>query len=110
MRLKPGPFDAIRDGRKTIEIRLLDEKRQELKIGDIIEFNKEPDRTETIRVVISALHVHPNLGELIGAYPIEEFGYQNPVALLADLNKYFPIERQREFNALGIELRMIDTS
>ena len=42
MRLKDAPFQMIWDGEKTIELRLLDEKRKLVNIGDIIEFSKEP--------------------------------------------------------------------
>lgn len=33
MRLNPSPFEAIRSGKKTIEIRLNDEKRKQVKVG-----------------------------------------------------------------------------
>ena len=38
MKLKRAPFDKIRNGSKTIELRLNDEKRQKVNIGDFIEF------------------------------------------------------------------------
>ena len=38
MRLNNGPFELIKNGTKTIEIRLNDEKRSLIKEGDIIEF------------------------------------------------------------------------
>ena len=37
MKLKRTPFDKIRNGSKTIELRLNDEKRQKVNIGDFIE-------------------------------------------------------------------------
>ncbi|MEJ7293843.1 hypothetical protein WL279_12370, partial [Staphylococcus epidermidis] len=36
MKLYVEPFEAVRNNRKTIEIRLNDEKRQYIKIGDTI--------------------------------------------------------------------------
>ena len=38
MKLNNGPFERIKNGTKTIELRLNDEKRQLLKIKDLIEF------------------------------------------------------------------------
>ena len=38
MKLYPAPFDSIKSGRKTVEMRLNDEKRQLIKIGDRIRF------------------------------------------------------------------------
>ena len=42
MKLQPEYFDFILNGTKRIEIRLNDEKRQQIKIGDTIKFSKEP--------------------------------------------------------------------
>ena len=38
MKLNEDPFERIKNGTKTIEFRLFDEKRQQIKIGDQIEF------------------------------------------------------------------------
>ena len=38
MNLNPSPFKMIREGNKTIELRLYDEKRKKLSIGDTITF------------------------------------------------------------------------
>ena len=38
MNLHPIPFGLIKEGSKTVELRLWDEKRKQLQIGDRIEF------------------------------------------------------------------------
>ncbi|MBQ1852397.1 MAG: ASCH domain-containing protein, partial [Lachnospiraceae bacterium] len=38
MQLQPEPFDLIKSGAKTIELRLYDEKRRKIRIGDEIVF------------------------------------------------------------------------
>lgn len=38
MKLLEDPFEQIKSGAKTVEIRLFDEKRKVLRVGDIIEF------------------------------------------------------------------------
>ena len=40
MKLVQHPFEMIRSGQKTIEIRLNDEKRQRIKLDDYIEFTQ----------------------------------------------------------------------
>ena len=37
MKLNESPFERIKDGTKTIEFRLYDDKRKKVKIGDEIE-------------------------------------------------------------------------
>lgn len=36
MKLAPLPMQEIREGRKTIELRLYDEKRKQISVGDTI--------------------------------------------------------------------------
>ena len=51
MNLPPAPLKMIREGRKTIELRLYDEKRKQISIGDIITFvNTEDDIASACRV------------------------------------------------------------
>ena len=56
MKLNEGPFERIKNGTKTIEFRLYDEKRQQVKIGDKIEFSKLPDLQEKLIVDVIDLY------------------------------------------------------
>ena len=49
MKLNNGPFERIKNGTKTIELRLNDEKRQLLKIKDLIEFT---NRTNDEKILV----------------------------------------------------------
>ena len=54
MKLNNGPFKKIKDGTKTIELRLNDEKRQLLKEKDLIEFtNRETLEQMLVEIIIS---------------------------------------------------------
>ena len=52
MKLNESPFERIKNGTKTIEFRLYDEKRRKINIGDKIEFFKLPDLQEIIVVEV----------------------------------------------------------
>ena len=56
MKLNESPFERIKNGTKTIEFRLYDEKRQQIKIGDQIEFSKLPDLQEKLLVDVIDLY------------------------------------------------------
>lgn len=64
MKLKPIPFHQMKGGAKTIELRLYDPKRQQIKIGDQIEFTNTQDKTEKFRVKVNALHRFASFSEL----------------------------------------------
>ena len=56
MKLNESPFNRMKNGTKTIEIRLFDEKRQQIKVGDKIEFSKLPDLQEKLLVDVVELY------------------------------------------------------
>ena len=51
MNLQPKYFDFIKDGTKRIELRLYDEKRRSIQLGDIIEFAKSEDEKFKAEVI-----------------------------------------------------------
>ncbi len=56
IKLNESPFERIKNGTKTIEFRLYDEKIQQIKIGDQIEFSKLPDLQEKLLVDVTELY------------------------------------------------------
>lgn len=48
MGLYEGPFNSIKLGKKTVEVRLNDQKRRNLRKGDNIEFSKLPEKKEKL--------------------------------------------------------------
>lgn len=52
MKLQPKYYDYILKGTKRIEIRLNDEKRQAIKLGDKIRFLKEPNLKESFEAKV----------------------------------------------------------
>lgn len=56
MKLLESPFRRIKDGTKTIEFRLNDEKRQKINIGDKIEFTLLPELKE--KLIVEVLEIY----------------------------------------------------
>ena len=48
MKLNPKYFEYMKNGTKEVEIRLNDDKRKNIKIGDEIIFQKEPELKEEL--------------------------------------------------------------
>ena len=63
MRLKNGPFKAIKSGTKKVELRLNDEKRKLIKEHDTIEFENRIT-LEKIEVEVIKLHHFDSFSEL----------------------------------------------
>ena len=106
MRLQPAPFGLIRDGRKSIELRLYDEKRRKLQIGDGILF-ENPETRELLLTRVTGLRVFDSFDALYQALPLEVCGYTEAdvaTANPADMELYYSKEEQQRFGVVGIEL------
>ena len=107
MKLNEGPFQAIKAGTKTIEMRLYDNKRRKIQVGDIIEF-KNVVTGEEIRVEVLALHVVPTFKELYNMFNQVALGYaEYEIALHTDMEQYYLITDIEKYGVVGIEIRLI---
>ena len=74
MNLVPSAFSKIADGSKTIELRLNDEKRQRINVGDTVVFNCYSTK-DIITAQVSGLHKFSDFEELYKVLPLEKCGY-----------------------------------
>ena len=61
--------------KKTIELRLYDEKRQSIQIGDHIRFTNTLDASQTTLCEVVQLHIFKNFAELYESLPLLKCGY-----------------------------------
>ncbi len=109
MKLKKSPFEKIKNGIKTVELRLNDEKRQQVKIGDFIEFSLIDDISQKITARVTALHHFDSFAKLYENLPKEKIGYATDEIFDPDhMDEYYPKEKQEKYGVLGIELYMTD--
>lgn len=107
MRLNSEPFDKISKGQKTIEMRLFDEKRALLHVGDEIVFINRDDFSKKIYTKIVALHKFKNFDELYKHFDKFSLGYNdNEIANPQDMEKYYSKDEQKKYGVVGIEIRL----
>ncbi len=102
MNLINSAYYCILNDLKDIELRLYDEKRQWLKIGDYIEFTNI-DTDEKMIVEIKNLYVRKSFKELFDEFDIKRFGFiDNEDASI--MNNFYTEEEQKKYKAVGIEI------
>lgn len=109
MKLQHGPFQAMKEGRKTIELRLYDEKRQTIHSGQIIEF-VDVDNNEKLRMRVIDLHIFDTFKQLYEQLDLCLCGYHKEElqkASYQDMEKYYPLSLQAQYQVVGIELEKI---
>lgn len=106
MKFHSAPFGMIKSGKKTIELRLYDEKRQKIKPGDQILFTNTATG-ETLEKTVVKLHIFSDFTALYEALPLLQCGYTEEDIAAAhpdDMNVYYSAEEQAKYGVLGIEI------
>jgi ASC-1-like (ASCH) protein len=108
MRLNSAPFEAMKAGKKTVEIRLNDEKRKGVKKGDVIIFTRT-DGAEQLTVEVVGLYPFGTFRELYEKFTPEVCGsaHKGIGERLADTYKnYYSKEQEKRCGVLGIEIKL----
>lgn len=106
MRLMEEPFNKIKNGQKVIEVRVFDEKRQALELGDEIIFTKRPEETEEVHAKIVGLFRYPSFRDLFEGFPPEDFGYSSREELITTIYENYSKEEEIEFGVIGIRIKL----
>ena len=106
MKLHPAPFEMIKKGEKTIELRLFDEKRQKIKAGDRIVFTNTATG-ETVGRTVLRLHRFQSFDKLYQSLSLLKCGYTAEDvdnAKPSDMEAYYSAAEQEKYGVVGIEL------
>ena len=109
MKLREEYFDKIKQGQKIYEIRLNDEKRRLISIGDVILFNKLPNLTEKLQVLVEDLLHFKSFKEMAHSLPLQEVGFEN---LSKDevekiYHKFYSLEDEKKYGVLAIKIKLV---
>ncbi len=105
LHLAVEPFNKIKNGQKTIEMRLFDEQKSKIKINDEIIFYHEE---YNIRCVVTDVKVYENFDELYSNNDKNLLGYSDDeIADPNDMLTYYPKERQDKYQVMAIFIKTI---
>ena len=107
MGLQSKYFDYMKNGTKRIELRLFDEKRQGINIGDTIEF-ANPDGEKLLMRVVGLLR-YESFEELFRDFDFSILADASMTKreLLDVLNGFYPLEKQHEMGVVGIRVEVL---
>lgn len=109
MKLQSKYYNFILNGTKRIEIRLFDEKRQQIKVGDTIKFLKEPELNETFKASVVGLLRYNSFEDLFKDFDISILSDKSMTKdeLMTDLEQFYTKEKQKQYGVLGIRIELI---
>ena len=114
MKLQPEYFNFILNGTKRIEIRLNDEKRQNIKLGDKIKFLNEIAKLlsnidKSFEAQVIGLLRYNSFEEMFKDYDISILSDKSMTKeeLISVLEQFYTKEKQEKYGVLGIRIELI---
>lgn len=109
IKLKPQYYNYMLYGTKRIEIRLYDEKRQQIKIGDTIIFLKEPDLNESFKTKVTGLLRYNSFEDMFKDFDTSILSDKSMTKkdLINVLEQFYTKEKQKQYGVLGIRIELI---
>ncbi|MBQ7847802.1 MAG: ASCH domain-containing protein [Clostridia bacterium] len=109
MRLKSPFFEAVRDGRKTVEMRLWDEKRRKIKAGDRIVFSHQEKPSPSFGVRVQEVSVYPSFLELAKAFEPAALGFPayTPEQIAHEMRGIYGQEQEARNGVAAIEIQIL---
>jgi ASC-1-like (ASCH) protein len=102
-------FKAVKVGKKTVEVRLNDEKRRKISVGDTIEFVNVTDQNDTIKVQVTELRKYDTFEEMYLDIPVQDFDCQGWTLeeMLKGTYEIYTKEQEKQWGTLAITVNVI---
>ena len=102
-------FNVVKNGTKTVEVRLYDEKRKNIKVGDKLTFLKRPLDLETIDVVVTKLEVFDSFNSLVDKYDMNDIYLENASRddYLKLMERFYSKEDELKYGVLAISYEVM---
>ena len=108
MNLNPEPFKLIKNKKKTIEMRLNDERRKNLKVNDTIDFINTKTK-QVLKCKILHIEKYDNFKQLYQNYNKKDLGYlEDEIANPDDMLEYYSQDLINKYGVLAIKIELID--
>ncbi len=107
MGLAPEYYEKLLSGEKDIKVRLYDEKRRAVKVGDEIDFTLH-GTSDFIKAEVIGLRSYSTLLELYSREPRKRCGMGDmPVEKIIEIMRaFYPCEEERRYGAVAIEIKL----
>lgn len=103
MTLKKKYFDLISQEKKTIELRLFDEKRSLIRVGDKIEFSNGEDICLT---TVEGLFINSSFEKLFGMFSVSKAGFEDEEVALNVMEEFYPLNKQLKLGVIGVQIKI----
>jgi len=109
MKIRSIYFDKIKSGEKNYEIRLNDEKRKLIDVGDIIIFKREPELKEELITEVKDLVYFNSFDEMLNTLPIKKIGFQDldKESVKKIYYQFYSKEAEKQCGVVAIKVKVL---
>lgn len=100
-------FDSIKEGKKIVEVRLNDQKRRAIKVGDTIEFISVSEPSKTLKVSVINLREYNTFEEMYRNIPFKDFDCEDwsMKEMIDGTYDIYTREQEKQWGTLAITIR-----
>ena len=106
MKVQDKYYNLLKYGEKTIELRLYDEKRKNIKIGDELLFENLGNQQDSFTGIVTNLYQAADFRDLAEKILPSKAGFSSKEDLIQTMEIFYPLNRQQESGVLGIEIKI----
>lgn len=108
IKLQPKYYNFMLKGTKRIELRLFDEKRKLINLGDTLKILKEPDLKENFDTKVVGLLRYNSFEEMFKDFDTSILADSSITKeeLIEDLEQFYTKEKQQQYGVLGIRIEI----
>lgn len=107
MKVQTKYYNLLKSGKKVVELRLFDEKRQQIKIGDEIVFSNLSDTNDSFIAQVINLYRAESFDKLCQIITPAQAGFTSKEELITVLQEFYTPDSQQKYGVLGIEIQKI---
>lgn len=108
MKLNNKAFNNIKNGTKKFELRLYDNKRKNINLGDTIVFHNLDNLNNTLSVKVIALLIYPSFADLFKDIDYRLCGFaDNLEEKLKHLHIFYTKEQERKYGIIAIKIQVL---
>ena len=107
MKLRRYYFDKIKCGEKIYELRLNDEKRRKISIGDQILFRDHETEKQEMLVEVDDVIIFDSFEAVCKKIPLRDVGLEGDVEkAIAVYRQFYTIEEEKCFGVVAIKVKL----
>ena len=109
MKMKEEFFDKVKSGQKIYEVRLYDEKRQKICIGDTIIFKKMPDLIDGVVTKVVDVKRFENFEQMAQTLSIASLGFEkkNATQVSRFYRTIYGKEDEKKYGVVVFKLELV---